>query len=276
MVEIDNLVLGKGFMGVAVYKALEGDKMLVYEDVPEGASKSAAGIISEYWYVASTIRSQYHYPFNLKFVKEGVAWLNFNGAKLTPVPELKKNILTNNQKWIDGTWLLWNKDEYLNSVTGNKEKITAIDTINNIVTTDKNTYRANKLYICLGVGVLEFIDMPIKPLKGEAMFVKDEDSTLITEYVAPYTHFTSRPWSKGIKRIGDTTRKSHMGYLQSRFGEKLMEITTGFRPYPTEKAYVFHKVDNSFVFTSGGRVGLGLSGMVGNNLKKLINGEIRF
>jgi len=277
MVELDNLILGKGFMGVAVYKALKGNATLIYEDIPTAASKSAAGIISDYWYTAATIRGQYHYTFTINFVRSGIKWLNENGAILEQIPELKVNLMSRNYGWHKGTYLLWNKDEYLNSIEGIKEKIIAIDTIKCIVTTNKQKYKANNLFICLGVGVLEFIpDIPIKPLKGEAVFVKDNDERLITEYVKPYTHFTSRPWAKNIKRIGDTTKKSHLGYLKNRYKDKILEETVGYRPYPKEKAYVYHKYNQSHIFTSGGRVGLGLSGMVGDNLNKLLSGEIRF
>jgi hypothetical protein len=277
MVEVEHLVLGNGFFGVAVYKALQGEKLMVSTALPEAASKSAAGIITESWYTASTVRNQYAYPFTPQMVTSAVSWLMWNGAKLKPTPEVRQNEVNDSLKTNNDTWLLWNKDEYLNSCPFNDEAINSIDFNTCTVTTDKTTYKARHLHVALGINLMNFTEeVPLKGRKGEAIFIKSDEQKLITYYVAPYTHFTQRPWGNGIVRIGDTTKPKHLEYIKERFGKDGYEITEGIRPAPIKHGYVYHKIGNSHVYTSGGRIGLALSGMVGDNLGKLHKGELRF
>lgn len=278
--KVKHLILGKGFMGLAVYGSIPADeeKLIIWNYKPESASKSAAGIVTESWYTASTIRTQYAYPYTIPMVQNGIKFLQENGAEIKQRDELRINEVNvgSEVKVSKDTWLLWNKDEYLNSPTETKEEeILKIDFETKVVETTGGVYEAENLYVCLGINLLDFTtEIPLRARLGQALFVDDENQDLRTYYTSPYTHFTVRPWGNGKVRIGDTTAKPHMGYLLKRFGRG--EVTKGIRPAPIKEGYIYHKIKNTHVFTSGGRVGLGLSGMVGYYFNELINGGIRF
>lgn len=279
MKKYKNIILGKGFMGLAVYKAIDDeDKVCIWNYKPESSSKAAAGIVTESWYTASTIRSQYAYPFTLPMIKNGIDFLIKHDCELIRQDELRINEVNKGSevKISKDTWLLWNKDEYLDSPENQiEDEILEIDFENKIVKCSNETYEAENLFVCLGINLLDFTkSVPLRPRLGQALFVEDDDRDLRTYYVSPYTHFTLRPWKDGRTRIGDTTSKPHMGYLLKRFGKG--EVVAGIRPAPIKEGYIYHKIKNTHVITSGGRVGLGLSGMVGHQLQELIDGKIRF
>jgi hypothetical protein len=279
MIKYTNIILGKGFMGVATYGAIEDeDKVVIWNFKPESSSKAAAGIITESWYTASTIRGQYAHPFTLEMVKNGIKFLSKNGCELIAQDEYRINEVNKGSKVkvSKDTHLLWNKDEYLNSPKNQiEDEILKIDFVEKIVYCLNETYQAENLYVCLGINLLNFTKMiPLRPRLGQAMFIEDNDNSLRTYYVAPYTHFTLRPWKGGKTRIGDTTSKTHIKYLKKRFGQG--EMVWGVRPAPVKQGCVYHKIKNTHVLTSGGRVGLGLSGMVGHYLPELVRQEIKF
>jgi len=277
--KIKHLILGKGFMGLSVYGAIKDtDKKIIWNYKPESASKSAAGILTESWYTASTIRGQYKYPFTREMVTNGIKFLTENGAILLQEDELRINEVNvgSEVKVSKDTWLLWNKDEYLDSPTETiQETILDIDFVNKKVETTNGIYEAENLYVCLGINLLDFTkEIPLRPRLGQALFIDDSDQTLRTYYTSPYTHFTLRPWGNGKVRIGDTTSKTHLPYILKRFGKG--EITKGVRPAPIKDGLIYHKLKNTHIFTSGGRVGFGLSGMVGYYFQDLIDNKIQF
>jgi len=277
MRKVKNLILGKGFMGLAVWGGLRDvDKEIIWTYKPESASKSAAGIITESWYLAKTIRNQYEYPFTKEMVSNGLKFLRQNGAHLTLADEVRINELNKNFRVAKDTWLVWNSAEYLNQPKNqNQSNILEIDFQNKIVTTDKEKILAENLFVCLGINLLDFTkEIPIKGRLGQAIFLNVPEKTTKTYYVAPYTHFTMRPWSDGTTRIGDTTKTKHLDYLVNRFGKG--KVVSGIRPAPIGRGKIYHKIGNTHVFTNGGRVGLGLSGMVGFYLEDLINKKIEF
>ena len=277
--KIKHLILGKGFMGLSVYGAIkDDDKKIIWNHKAESASKSAAGILTESWYTASTIRTQYKYPFTREMVTNGINFLIENGAELLQEDELRINEVNigSEIKVSKDTWLLWNKDEYLNSPTETiQETIIDIDFENKKVETTNCIYEAENLYVCLGINLLDFTKkIPLRPRLGQALFVDNVDQSLRTYYTSPYTHFTARPWGNGKVRIGDTTSKTHLPYILKRFGKG--EITKGIRPAPIKNGLIYHKLKNTHIFTSGGRVGFGLSGMVGYYFQDLLDEKIHF
>lgn len=278
MVRVKHLVLGRGFYGLAVAKALEAEgALMVYADLNTAASKSATGIINPDWFKSGTITKHYKAQFTNEMVDSSISFLNRSGAELELTEEVYYTSKDGEPK-TRNVYLAKNLESYLDSYKNKRrEKVLTIDTATNTVTTDESVYEAEKLYICLGVNILEFIpDIKIKPLLGEAVFITDRDTRpLVTHYIRPYKHITERHWGKNLARVGDTTQSGDMQMILDKYLDRgLVGVTSGLRPYPTEPIYMHSIHGKAHIFTGGGRVGFCLSGMIGSNLKDILSGKI--
>lgn len=268
MVTYDLAVVGAGYWGAAIaYEAKKlGWKVIVLDDGDsKSGSRNASGICDPRAYTSSIFSKYWPSEWSKTDLDESLQWLlAHKGYK---VQEWFWNLFAGTQPR-QGTECI-----YISSV----EVITQLAYPRTKQSLEKLKYK--RLVVAAGYRtdeVLQSLELPllgVKRLAGRGILARGNAPscpTPVSVMIRPYVKHTVRSWAGGLWKVGDTAeetlKEKPLEALRS-VGRAVLEnyeevqVNEGYRPM-LDRFTVEKLSKNIIVATGGGRLGLGLCGLV--------------
>jgi glycine/D-amino acid oxidase-like deaminating enzyme len=290
------LVVGAGFWGstAAIIARAHGHAVTVLDDGnPRGASRNAAGMVHPEWYKHASGAS-YRIPtrWTPAHISESIGWLETTWGA-TSRGELFSSY-HNPEAWRHkpGLRTLHNPLAILESAEPERARITHVEPAHQgwaAVAEDGRTWEARTLLLATGAwtdAILETSGLPpvgVVPLRGHALIITGDlvSDLPMTRYVAPYRHYTIRPWLKrGQWRAGDTVERTisteraaaTLGTLRDYCKTMIPEhqeqdVLDGYRPIRPDHGMDVETIAPGLLVATGGhRIGLGVAAVAAHDV----------
>ena len=296
----DVAVVGAGFWGVAAALALRerGHRVTVYDDLGEGASRAAAGLVQKAWYRPKTLTAL-RLPdwWGPQYAGAGWALLR-ERCGLEPVGEWFATRANPAMRWRDDLWMIRHPMVLLKQAAPvDYRHVKRVDTHPRhakLTLTEQGVESVQVAYdwVVVAAGARTDQILPhgvrtgVARLPGRAFLTTkgppgDEPRTWLG---SPYRHLTWRPFMSG-GRLGDTVERTlasaHPWRLYAdatleQLGGRDVAIhgeVYGVRPV-LKKIVVAEMLPRVIVATGGHRVGLALAGGVARRIVEIVEGRI--
>jgi len=286
------VVVGGGFWGAAtalIARKAGHEAVLLDDGNPHGASRNAAGMVHPEWYKRAT-GDIYRIPnhWSKAHITESIDWLVTEWGA-SDAGELFSSYYAP-ERWRHKPGLRTLRDpmhilQAAEPVRAHVSRLARVAQGWVAQTTTGDVYEATAVILATGAWTDDLLrasgypELGVTILRGHALVVGGTFATDIpmTRYVAPYRHYTLRPWQeRGQWRLGDTVERTisddraaaTLETLRAFGGTMLPDleertVLDGYRPIWPKRGMGTIRIDTGLIVATGGhRIGLGVAALV--------------